>query len=240
MLGERIKLVRNALKLKQVEMAKTLKLNPSAISQIESGRTNPSLETITELGNHYNVDLHWLITGEGQMFNSPRVAAVRRGGWDKFQKMMNDKLEEIVQARLDMLDAESVDIPVTGEIAAGTPQENTGERVDVVTIRRSLINGAVNRVMAMRVNGRSMEPDIRHNDVVLIKESTDWRLLEGKICAVRIDGSITLKKMVLDDAKRMIVLVPLNEDFKSILINPDDHTDVTLLGSLFYLYRVLR
>jgi SOS-response transcriptional repressor LexA len=29
------------------------------------------------------------------------------------------------------LDAESIDIPVTGEIAAGEPMENTGETVEV-------------------------------------------------------------------------------------------------------------
>jgi SOS-response transcriptional repressor LexA len=93
--------------------------------------------------------------------------------------------------------------------------------------------------MALRVNGRSMEPDIRHNDVVLIRQDQDWRHLEGKICAVRIDGAITLKKLMLDDAKQMIVLVPLNEGYQPIIINPDNHRDVALIGSLFYLFRVL-
>lgn len=240
MIGERIKQVRNALRLKQVEMAKALRLNPSAISQIESAKTNPSLETISEIGNVYNVDLHWLITGEGKMFNTPRETAARNGGWDKFQKMLNSRLEEIVQARLDLLDADSVDIPVTGEIAAGEPIENTGDTVEVVTVRRTMIGGKVGDYIAMRVNGRSMEPDIRNNDVVLIQQSSEWRQLNGKICAVRIDGAITLKKLTLDDENRMIVLVPLNEDFQPILVNPDNHRDITLIGSLFYLFRVLR
>lgn len=240
MIGERIKLVRNALHLKQVDLAKALEMNPSAISQMESGRTNPSLETLMVIGNRYNVDLHWMITGEGQMFNAPQESAIRGKGWDTFQKMMNERLEEIVQARLDMLDAESVDISVTGEIAAGEPMENTGDTVEVVTVRRSMINGTIGDFVAMRVNGRSMEPDIRHNDVVLIRQNNEWRQLEGKICAVRIDGAITLKKLMLDDAKRMIVLIPLNEDFQPILVNPENHRDVALIGSLFYLFRVLR
>jgi len=49
MIGTRIKQVRNALHLKQVEMAKALTMNPSAISQMESGRTKPSLETLEEI-----------------------------------------------------------------------------------------------------------------------------------------------------------------------------------------------
>ena len=85
-----------------------------------------------------------------------------------------------------------------------------------------------------------MEPDIRNNDVVLIRQNQEWRLLDGKICAVRIDGAITLKKLMLDDARKMIVLIPLNEDFQPILVNPENHRDIALLGSLFYLFRILR
>jgi len=129
---------------------------------------------------------------------------------------------------------------VKGEIAAGAPLENNGDTLEVITVRRSMIRGEVTDYVALRVNGHSMEPDIRHNDVVLIKHSTDWDQLAGKICAVRIDGSITLKKMMLDDAQKTIVLVPLNEDFQPILVNPDNHRDVVLLGSMFYLQRVLR
>jgi SOS-response transcriptional repressor LexA len=239
MIGERLKAIRSALRLKQIEMAKAMEMNPSAISQMESGRTKPSLETLIEIAQRYRVDLHWLITGEGQMFSQPETSKQQTKGWDKLQKMMNASLEEIVQARQDMLDSESVNFNVSGEIAAGEPLESFGDTVDVVSVRRSMIHGVVDNYIALRVNGRSMEPDIRHHDVVLIRQNQDWRHLEGRICAVRIDGAITLKKLMLDDAKRMIVLVPLNEDYQPIIVNPDNHRDVALIGSLFYLFRVL-
>lgn len=240
MIGDRIRQLRLALQLKQVDMARDMKINASALSQLESGRTKPSLETITELGNRYKVDLHWLITGEGLMFGANESKELPSKGWDNFKQILDSRLEEIVQARQDMLTADIMDIPVSGEIAAGLPLENTGDTVDVVTVRRSMIHGVISDYMALRVNGRSMEPDIRHNDVVLIKQSSDWSGLAGKICAVRIDGAITLKKMMLDDVNKTIVLVPLNDDFQPILVNPEHHTDVALLGSLFYLYRVLK
>lgn len=240
MIGDRLKALRKALHLKQTEIARALKLNPSAISQLESGRTKPSLETLTDLSKLYHADLHWLITGEGLMFSNEASNPSHPQGWDKFQKMLNERLEEIVQARQEMMDNDILDIPVKGEIAAGLPLENSGDTIDVLTVRRSMIRGEIGDYMALRVNGRSMEPDIRHNDVVLIKQSADWKHLAGKICAVRIDGSITLKKMLLDDGNQTIVLVPLNDDFQPILVNPDNHTDIALLGSLFYLYRVLR
>lgn len=240
MINERIKSIRSTLRIKQNEMAKLLEMNPSAISQLESGRTKPSLETLIDIAQKLRVDLHWLITGEGRMFNKAEDPQKNNKGWDKLQKMMNESLEEIVQARQDMLDSESVNFDVTGEIAAGEPMENFGDSVDVVSVRRSMISGKVGDYVALRINGRSMEPDIRHNDVVLIRQNQDWRLQDGKICAVRIDGAITLKKMMLDDAKQMIVLIPLNEDYQPILVNPENHRDVALLGSLFYLFRVLR
>jgi len=93
--------------------------------------------------------------------------------------------------------------------------------------------------VALRVNGRSMEPDIRNQDVVLIRYSNEWRELEGKICAVRIDGGITLKRLLLDDAKRTVVLIPINENYQPIIVDPDSHTDVTLIGSMYFLLRFL-
>lgn len=239
MIGERLKALRIALNLKQIELARDLNMNPSAVSQMESGRTKPSLETMVEIAQKYNADLHWLITGQGQMFTHTEGKSRQKSSWDKLQKMMNASLEEIVQAKQDMMDSEAVNFGVCGEIAAGEPLESFGDKVDVVSVGRRMIHGVEADYIALRVNGRSMEPDIRHNDVVLIRQDQNWRNLEGKICAVRIDGAITLKKLMLDDAKRMIVLVPLNEEYQPIIVNPDSHRDVTLIGSLFYLFRVL-
>lgn len=239
MIGERLKQIRQVLGIKQVDLAKVLKINPSAISQMESGRTNPSLETLSELVVNYNVNLHWLITGIGKMFNTANDTSSQNGSWDNFQKLLNDRLEEIVQARLDLMDSDTVEIPVSGEIAAGEPMENYGTLLDVVTVRRSLINGSLNNFVALRVNGRSMEPDIRNQDVVLIRYCNEWRELAGKICAVRIDGGITLKRLILDDVQKMIVLLSINENYQPILIDSDSHTDVTLIGSLYFLFRIL-
>ena len=239
MIGQRIKQIRTALGIKQVELAKVLKMNPSAVSQIESGRTNPSLETLSELGKIYNINLHWLITGTGEMFNTIAETESQSGAWDNFQKLMNERLEEIVQARKDLMDSDIVEIAVSGEIAAGAPIENYGASLEVVTVSRSLINGSLSDFVALRVNGRSMEPDIRNQDVVLIRLSNEWRELEGKICAIRIDGGITLKRLLLDDARKMVVLVPINEGFQPIIVDPDSHSDVTLIGSLYFLFRIL-
>jgi len=43
----------------------------------------------------------------------------------------------------------------------------------------------------------------------------------------------------LDDAKRTVVLIPINDDYQPILVDPDSHTDVTLIGSMYFLLRFL-
>jgi len=241
MTGERIKQVRGRLGLSQIDFAQSLKVNPSAISQMESNRIRPSLDTLITLSKQHGVNLHWLITGNGGMFEHPMIGnkdlPVNR--LDRLQNYLDAQLKEIIQTKEEMMNADVMDIPVTGEIAAGQAVESVDTVLDFVTVRKSVINGISDDYMCLRVNGHSMEPEIRHNDVVLIRQSQDWTKLSGRICAVRIDGSVTLKKLMLDDRKKYIVLVSINEEFQPMVINPEDHQDVNLLGYLYFLYRKL-
>ncbi|HNX36820.1 MAG TPA: S24 family peptidase [Candidatus Cloacimonadota bacterium] len=240
--GERIRQLRKALKLSQTELGEKLEINASAISQMESNRTRPSLDTMFLLSKNYGVNLHWLITGEGEMFLDKEFRHLdpANSKLNQLQMLLNDQLNSIIEAKQNLNDEDVIDIPVTGEIAAGPPVETTGETLEVVSVRRSMFHGVEDDFICLRVNGQSMEPDIRNGDVILIRPSMDWNSLSGKICAVRVDGAITLKKMMLDFAKKLIFLVSLNEDYQPIVINPDNHSDVNLVGYLFFLFRKLQ
>jgi SOS-response transcriptional repressor LexA len=72
---------------------------------------------------------------------------------------------------------------------------------------------------------------------VVIHQCNDWDKLSGKICAVRIDGAITLKMMTMDHKTSTVVLLPINEEYNPILIKPDEHNDLTLIGNVASLYR---
>lgn len=236
---ERLKELRSALHLSQAELGERLGINASAISQMETGRIRPSLDTLVQLTKHWGVNLHWLITGQGEMFASHeqgfQVPANRK--LTQLQDMLNSQLKEIAAAKVELEHPDIIDIPVTGEIAAGPPVESTAGVLDLISVRRSMIRGVVDNFMCLRVNGRSMEPEILNNDVVLIRPSNDWSSLSGKICAVRVDGSITLKKMVLDYARKLILLLSFNDDYQPIVVDPDEHQDISLVGYLFFLFR---
>ncbi len=240
MIGTRITMLRKKLKINQTQLAGYLNVKPAAISQMESGRIRPSLDKVIEMARLWDVNLHWLLTGGGPMFVEGAPTPMRKKARSKLKKVnefISAELDQLARERGEVKESEIVNIPVSGEIAAGPPVPSTEPEVEFLTVRRGVIRGVMDDYICLRVNGRSMEPIICNNDLILIRQNKDWRKLSGQICAVRLDGGITLKRLVLDDKERMIILTPLNDEFKPLLVNPEEHQDITLLGSLYYLMR---
>lgn len=62
-IGRRVRLKRQALGLKQLELANELSVTPQHISQIELGRATPSLELVIALSRALGVSTDYLLTG---------------------------------------------------------------------------------------------------------------------------------------------------------------------------------
>ena len=77
-LGSRIKQIRKGLNLTQRELAERLNVTPPTISEIESGRYNPSIEFLIRLNKEFNVNLYYLLLGEGQMYIDPEILSLTR------------------------------------------------------------------------------------------------------------------------------------------------------------------
>ena len=72
----RIRLVREALKLSQREFGEGLGVSRDVISNIEYGRVKPKGLFVRHICKQYCVNAHWLETGDGEMFEGdPREAA---------------------------------------------------------------------------------------------------------------------------------------------------------------------
>lgn len=69
-LSSRIKAIREALKLSQREFGEKLGVSRDVISNIEYNRVSPKELLLRHICELYNVNQHWLETGEGEMFNS--------------------------------------------------------------------------------------------------------------------------------------------------------------------------
>lgn len=66
-LPERLKQVRMKTGLSQKEFAEKIDVNLSNYSSYERGVRRIYPETLVKINNFLNVNLHWLITGEGKM-----------------------------------------------------------------------------------------------------------------------------------------------------------------------------
>lgn len=67
-MNERIQAIIDAKHLKKVDFAKQLKLSAPYISELCSGKTQPSDRTITDICREFDISEEWLRTGEGEMF----------------------------------------------------------------------------------------------------------------------------------------------------------------------------
>ena len=67
-IGERIEKVRTHLGLNQVLFAKRLGTSQGVISNYEKGARAPSIKFLKTLREVFQVNINWLLTGEGPMF----------------------------------------------------------------------------------------------------------------------------------------------------------------------------
>ena len=66
--GQRLKKIRKALRLKQKEMAKVLGIAPSSFSEIETGITGINTDLYQALSEKFNINIEYLVNGRGEMF----------------------------------------------------------------------------------------------------------------------------------------------------------------------------
>lgn len=69
-MNERIRLLRKHLGLTADAFGEAIGIVRSAVSNIESGRRQPTNQLITSICREFNVNETWLRTGEGEMFNA--------------------------------------------------------------------------------------------------------------------------------------------------------------------------
>ena len=67
---ERLRLLRETIGVTQGDFAKTIGVAPSFISGIERNKKDLSRDLLEKILKNYNVNLNWLLTGEGEMFLS--------------------------------------------------------------------------------------------------------------------------------------------------------------------------
>jgi transcriptional regulator with XRE-family HTH domain len=69
--GERVREIRLKLKLNQQEFAKGVGMTAPSLSEIENGKYRPGHDFFYNIARSYNVNIYYLLYGEGTMFRDP-------------------------------------------------------------------------------------------------------------------------------------------------------------------------
>ncbi len=230
-IGDRLLKVMKMMRLKNYEFAEKFSLSPVTLSRYKAGLRVPEPNFLIALAKA-QVNVNWLLTGEGTM-----QIVKDFDGWMK--ERLEQKLK-IVDSKTGLIEAPTIDytrtvnFSILGEISAG-PREHIedfrrlGESVE---IPRNLVPGNTDKYMAFRVNGHSMEPNIMHEDIVLLMQTYDWEFANGKVGAVRAGDGVTLKKIILDPQNSRVILQPFNLDFDVQILDADQGDDAFLIGVL--------
>ncbi|WP_300707297.1 S24 family peptidase [uncultured Desulfovibrio sp.] len=189
--GDRLKEVRG--ELTQAEFADILGIPQVTLGNYERGRNEPRFEFIEKVCSRFEINVEWLLFGTGN----------RRGGPAGTAK--------------PTCDVDLIMIPmVEARLSAGPGSlETSGECERSYAFRSDFLHrkGNPDDMVLMRVEGDSMQPEIMHNDVVLIDRSkTQIRL--GRIFAVGFEEAIYLKRIDMLPGK--IVLKSANPAYPPV------------------------
>ena len=74
--GERLKEARLQLKLLQKDFAANLDVSGSFLSELEKGKTKPGFDVLKKMYFLYNINIHYLIDGKGDLFIKKDLSSI--------------------------------------------------------------------------------------------------------------------------------------------------------------------
>ena len=127
-MNERIKKIIAELGLKKVDFANRLHISQPFASELCSGAKAPSDRTIKDICREFNVDEHWLRTGEGEPFRAPEadaqlaafIAEITDGDSDDFRKRFVAMLADLDPKDWALLERRAKDLDL-GKKKDGQP-----------------------------------------------------------------------------------------------------------------------
>ena len=102
-IGAQIKALRNERKLKQEDVAKGIGITRGAISLIETGASNPKMNTINKIAKFFNIEASFLFTNVNSTNIVNTKSNITLNGNDNIDDLLSrllEKNERLVEANL--------------------------------------------------------------------------------------------------------------------------------------------
>lgn len=190
----------------QQELALKLGVSRSAIGMYENGEREPDFELLETIADFFNVDMNYLI---GRTYNTPSSPYAK----PPELPIINDDGTVKLKA-----------FPLVGEIACHEPMFINEENETIFAPE------TVNADFCVKARGDSMTgARIMNGDIVFIKRTSD-RVPNGKIVAVTIDDTVTLKRIFYYPDENMVTLVPENPSYSTQIYKGEELDHMRILG----------
>ena len=127
-------------------------------------------------------------------------------------------------------------IPLLGSVPAGIPIEAIEDIEEYIDIYPRFVKHG--ELFALRVQGDSMEPDLRNGDIVIIEKQEFVE--NGDVAVVRVNGEdVTLKRVKL--TAKGLMLIPSNPAYDPVFFDSDQVATlpVTIIGKVIEIRRRL-
>ena len=216
-----IKIARRNKGLTQVQLSQKLqelgrKVSPQQISSWERGDYFPSHRNLSAISEILGVDpvTHSIVQS---------LSSVGRGG-DTTENLANEF---------------SMVVKKKGAISAG-PGLTPTDQVDFqLAFRNDWLEkyGGVNQLVALEVEGDSMAPELKGNDVVLINKNIKEVSLGGGIYAIKWKGNILVKRLQVNPQTGTVLIKSDNPSYETLETNLDD---IEIEGKIIWFGREIR
>jgi len=216
-----LKIARRKKGLTQVQLSQKMqelgrKVSPQQISSWERGDYFPS---------HRNLSAISKVLGVAPLTHSivQSLSSVGRGG-DTTENLANEF---------------SMVVKKKGAISAG-PGLTPTDQVDFqLAFRNDWLEkyGGVNQLVALEVEGDSMAPELKGNDVVLINKNIKEVSLGGGIYAIKWKGKILVKRLQVNPQTGTVLIKSDNPSYETLETNLDD---IEIEGKIIWFGREIR
>lgn len=88
MYAENLKKIRKELKLSVEKLSETTGIPASTLWGYEGKKRTPSIDLPIQLYRKFNINANWFLTGEGEMFNSPKFEDVKTDVYNEVNRIL--------------------------------------------------------------------------------------------------------------------------------------------------------
>ncbi len=200
---KRVIQLRDLLQMSQVEFAEKIHITQGALSQIENGRTNISLETLKKICSVLNINSNWVITGKGDIF------------------MKEDSFSSSKEIQKVIITADNNNknyVPLVKQEAHAGYIKGFEDTEFIKTLEVYQIPGfSEGNYRLFEIEGDSMIPAISPRELVVCEFIEDWGKLEnGSLCVIISEEGIVAKRIYYyENDKNILILKSDNSNFKT-------------------------